>query len=212
MPVKKKPSIYQIRVELQGSRPPIWRRFQVSPDITLPRLHRALQIVMGWEDYHLHEFRRGERTYAEPDPEDDHFGRKVADERRVRLKTLLPDLGSSCEYIYDFGDDWTHHITLESILPPVPRKFYPVCVAGERSAPPEDSGGINGYERYLTALFDPQHEDHLEMRQWRGRFAPERFSGSLVNRRLKEEFPSFSRIIKSPARPTTFERKDSTAL
>ncbi len=209
----KNQTIYQLNVALQESSPLIWRRIQVPSQMTLSQLHRVLQIIMRWDDYHLHEFRIGDKVYAEPDPEDHHLGRNVADERRVRVQKLLPGVGSSCEYIYDFGDNWRHDIMLESILPVIARKRYPVCLAGARSAPPEDAGGMGGYERYLRALFDRGHEDHEEMLAWRGQFDPEYFPITSVNRRLREEFPfrspraGKSSVVSFPqsSAPTSFE-------
>jgi hypothetical protein len=151
MSEKTSPAIHQLKVSLQGIRPLIWRRIEVPSQTTLPQLHRMLQIVMGWENYHVHEFRIAGRAYGEPDPEDHHFGRDVLDERRTRVGKLLT-ARSSFEYLYDFGDNWRHDILIESVLPATPRKRYPACVAGERSAPPEDVGGTGGYQRYLEAL------------------------------------------------------------
>ncbi len=175
----------------------IWRRIQVSAAISLPALHRALQITLGWEDYHLHEFRFGKKAYTLPDPEDLDFGRETHDERRVELATLLSDVDSTFEYIHDFGDGWRHEALLEAILPVVPRKRYPVCLGGARSAPPEDVGGIRGYERYLEALSNPKHEAHAAMLAWRGRFDPEYFPITSVNRQLREAFPASSPPCKS---------------
>ena len=201
-----KETIYQLNVALELSRPLIWRRLQVPSAMALPKLHRILQMVMGWEDCHVHEFRIDGKAYAEPDPEDHPLGREVADERRVRLGTVLSAVGSSFEYIYDFGDNWRHTILLEALLPVTPRsKRYPVCLGGARSAPPEDVGGIGGYERYLEALSDPKHGDHRSMLAWRGRFDPEYFPITSVNRRLREAFPSpprkSSNMSPSKARP-----------
>lgn len=187
---RRNPAIYQLNVALEDIRPLIWRRIQVRSDMTLPRLHRTLQIVMGWEDSHLHEFRIDGKNYAEPDPEDHHFGRDVAGESRVRVGAVLSDAGCSFEYVYDFGDNWRHDILVEAILPVTPRKRYPVCLGGARSAPPEDVGGAGGYERYLKALYDPKHENRKAMLAWRGRFDPEYFPITAVNRRLREAFPS----------------------
>ena len=53
--VAKPGAIYQFKVVLKDSNPPIWRRIQV-PDCTLGELHQVLQAVMGWEYYHLHQF------------------------------------------------------------------------------------------------------------------------------------------------------------
>ena len=53
---KAKARIYQIKVTLRHSKPPIWRRLLVSSETTLIQLHRIIQEAMGWEDYHLHQF------------------------------------------------------------------------------------------------------------------------------------------------------------
>jgi hypothetical protein len=173
--------------------------------MTLPRLHRALQIVMGWENCHQHEFRIAGKVYAEPDPEDHPFGRDVLDERRERLGKLLLASGAwSFEYIYDIGDDWRHDIVVESMMPVTPRKRYPVCTAGERSAPPEDVGGMGSYHSYLEALIDPKHKDHRTLLAWRGRFDPEYFPITRVNKGLREAFPMASRKADH-SKPATFE-------
>ena len=160
---------------------------------------------MGWENYHLHEFQIAGKAYGEPDPEDHHFGRDVLDERRTSVGKLL-GAGSSFAYLYDFGDNWRHDILLESVSPATPRKRYPVCVAGERSAPPEDVGGTGGYERYLAALFDPKHKDHRAVLAWRGRFNPSYFSPTRANQNLREAFPLRPRQVHKPSSPAaTFE-------
>ena len=214
MPERTSPTIYQLNVSLQGSSPLIWRRIEVPSQMTLPQLHLALQIVMGWENYHLHEFSIAGKAFGEPDPEDGHFGRDVLDERRTRVGKLLA-AGSAFEYIYDFGDNWRHDILVESILPVTPRKRYPACLAGARSAPPEDVGGIGGYRSYLEALSDRHHKDHRAMLQWRGRFDPEYFPITSVNKSLREAFSVRSRqarkasVIAFPPKssaPATFRR------
>src|SRR5436309_10032920 len=172
MATKKNRVIYQLKVVLQDIDPPIWRRIQVSEDTTLGQLHRTLQIVMGWEDYHLHEFRVGRRIYSVPDPDDDMYERKVIDERRERLRDVVARVGTQFVYAYDFGDDWRHDLLLEAILLPEPDQQFPRCIAGERRGPPEDVGGTSGYQEYLEAMADPEHEEHESMTQWRGRFDP----------------------------------------
>jgi hypothetical protein len=59
--------VYQIKVTLKGSKPPIWRRMQVASETTLAQLHHILQCVMGWEGSHLHQFVIGGITYGEPE-------------------------------------------------------------------------------------------------------------------------------------------------
>lgn len=51
-------SWYQIRITLQRTRPPIWRRLQVPASLRLDQLHDVIQIAMGWEGLHLHCFRQ----------------------------------------------------------------------------------------------------------------------------------------------------------
>ena len=51
---------------------------------------------------------------------------------------------------------------------------YPAFVGGARRAPPDDVGGISGFEAFLEAVTDPRHEDHDQMLEWSdGSFDPE---------------------------------------
>jgi hypothetical protein len=196
----KNRAIYQIRIALQEIQPSIWRRIQVGEDITLAQLHTILQIVMNWEDYHLHEFTIGRRVYSVPDPDDDMYERKVIDERQVRLCDVVPRVGTQFLYLYDFGDSWHHDLLLEAIIMPDSTLQYPRCVAGERQTPPEDVGGIPGYQDYLEAIADPEHEEHENMLGWRGPFDLEAFSADEVNSRLRKKFRS-ARKLKTPTAP-----------
>jgi hypothetical protein len=56
MPDSSFPVIYQLKVVLLGISPMIWRRLLVSSDSSIEDLHYTLQIAMGWEDIHLHQF------------------------------------------------------------------------------------------------------------------------------------------------------------
>ena len=179
--------IYQLNVALQDIDPPIWRRIQVWDDMTLGGLHRALQVVMGWENCHLHEFRIGRRIYSVPDPDDDMYERKVIDERRKRLRDVVSRVGTWMVYVYDFGDNWRHDLQLEAILLPEHDQQYPRCIAGERRGAPEDVGGPPGYRDYLEAMANPKHEEHEHWLHWRGRFDPEAFSLAAVNQQLRKE-------------------------
>ncbi len=184
----KKRALYQLKITLHDIDPPVWRRVQVWEDTKLPPLHRILQSLFNWEGYHLHEFRMGRRVYAEPDPEDHHFGRKTIDERAVPLNALIDRVGDELEDHYDFGDNWRHYILLEAILLPEEGVAYPRCVAGERNGPPEDSGGPFRYADYLEALRDPDHPEHENLLQWRGPFDPDTFSRARVNAVLNRTF------------------------
>lgn len=179
--------IYQLRVTLPGIAPPIWRRIQVSGNYSLAQLHRVLQVVMGWENYHLYMFRIGRKKYGPPDPDGvDDLG--MVDTRRIRLAAVAPRAGTTFTYVYDYGDNWEHEVLMEAILMPGPVVTYPRCLAGERRCPPEDVGGIWGYADYLEAMFDPSHAEHEEKMMWRGPFDAEAFSVDKVNQELARKF------------------------
>ena len=176
--------IYQLKVTLEGIHPAIWRRVQVPADITLQKLHRALQAVMGWEDYHLHEFAIGDREFGMLDPDFPEDGPE--DERWVRLNRLVDRQGARFYYRYDFGDDWSHRLDLETILPRDPEAHYPRCLEGKRACPPEDVGGTPGYYEFLAVLRDPDDPEHEHMVAWSGgNFDPERFDLEAVNEALR---------------------------
>jgi hypothetical protein len=189
MPTKQKSptgGIYQIKVMLLGTSPPIWRRLLLPADLTLAGLHNVLQSAMGWEHSHLHEFQVGRQRYGEPVLNDGGFSvDSLMDERQVRLHQVLGRVGAKAIYIYDFGDGWEHGMVLEKRLPVDPSLAYPACTGGQRACPPEDCGGIPGFYELLEAIQDPKHERHEELLDWVGEeYDPEAFSMEAVNRAL----------------------------
>ncbi|MBN1305664.1 MAG: plasmid pRiA4b ORF-3 family protein [Anaerolineales bacterium] len=179
-------SIYQLKVTLKGSKPPIWRRLLVPENISLYELHAIIQIAMGWTNSHLHMFRIGEEIYGDPaDDEYGDFGTK--DETRSRLKKIANAEKITFRYEYDFGDSWDHTILVEKIIPAEKSTQYPVCIAGKRACPPEDVGGLWGYENFLQAIANPDHEEHDEYIEWvGGDFDPEAFDLDEVNEVLPD--------------------------
>lgn len=179
----KEVEVYQLRIVLSGIKPPIWRTIQAENNTTLPELHHIIQAVMGWQNCHLHSFLIRGVEYAEshPDMEGD-----VRSETHKRLRDIVSATGEEFKYLYDFGDSWEHKITLEKALPVDKEKRYPVCLEGQRACPPEDCGGIWGYEDFLKAIGDENHEEHDEMLAWvGGEFDPEKFDVAAVNKELK---------------------------
>jgi hypothetical protein len=176
-------SVYQFKVTLNGIKPPIWRRIQVRSDTTLYELHQILQVVMGWSDYHLHQFVISGVYYGTPDPE---FDFEIKNEKRVKLKQVISEVKKKFIYEYDFGDSWEHVILLEKILPLDRDATYPICLAGKRACPPEDCGGIQGYYDFLEAIQNPKHPEHDEMLEWvGGSFDPEEFDPNVLNQEIK---------------------------
>jgi hypothetical protein len=178
-------AIYRVHVSLLAIEPLIWRRIELSSQTTLRQFHRALQIVMGWENYHMHEFLVGKQRYGVPDSTYDEPGEVIV-EGKIHLSDVLPAPGAQILYIYDFGDYWQHLVTLEEVVPAEPGAEYPRVVSGARSCPPEDCGGTGGYANLLDILMDPKHEDHQHMRDWAGeKFLAEAFSLNAINLRLR---------------------------
>ena len=179
--------ILQIKVTLRGIRPPIWRRLQVPASYSFWDLHVAIQDAMGWVDYHLHEFRMvpvsGRRPLRIGIPGEEALMSEQPTLPGWEIPTLryLSAKGAQAAYTYDFGDGWKHTVVVEDVLPRVSGAIYPRCVAGRRKCPPEDVGGVCGYERFLSALADPTHEEHEGYLIWvGGSYDPEGFDADSV--------------------------------
>jgi hypothetical protein len=183
-----KNEVYQLKVTLQDSHPPIWRRIQVR-DCTLGDFHVILQIVMGWQESHLHQFIVNGEYYGRVIQGVD-MGMDIKDEEDMLLNRIVGSGGKvKFFYEYDFGDSWVHEITLEETLAPESRVAYPRCLEGARACPPEDVGGVWGYADFLQAIANPEHESHDDMLEWiGGKFDPKAFSVHQVNRTLRQYF------------------------
>jgi len=180
-------SIYQLKVTLKGSKPPIWRRIQVKSNIRLSDLHDVIQCIMGWDGGHLHQFIHKGEYFGEPSDDDD-WG-EVADEDKVRLSDLDLQTKSKFVYEYDFGDGWMHEIVVEKTLPVEKGVSYPQCIDGKLACPPDDCGGIWGYYEMLQAVSDPKHPEHEHIKEWLGgEFDPEAFDLEGTDATLREAF------------------------
>lgn len=154
---------YRVRVDLRGTRPPLWRRLDLASDLFLDQVHDILQVAFGWTDSHLHQFASGPERYG---PETERYlcpfqveeGEIGIPEEDVRLDEVLAEPGDKLFYEYDFGDGWEHVIKLEAVLPREASAPRAVCVAGRRNGPAEDSGGVYAYE-LISAATDPTNPD-----------------------------------------------------
>ncbi len=178
-------SFLQLKISLRDSKPLIWRRIIVKDTITFHKLHEILQVVMGWENYHLYDFMVNEQRFTLPVPD---WNEKVIDSKKVKLQILK--LKQKFYYTYDFGDCWEHQIILEKFLPNENIFMHPVCIAGALSCPPEDSGSIYGYYRLLEIKKNKKHPEYKDLiKGWLGeKFDPERFDIQEVNKQLMEQF------------------------
>jgi hypothetical protein len=176
------PNAVRIHVALDAIELPIWRRLVVPLDTTLADLHYILQAAMGWTNSHFHAFEVGGLTYGDHDllsadrSEDDA---RVYDAHEVRLRDFGGPPGTAFTYVYDYGDDWRHTVTLEERMSVKPAPKTATCIDGARCCPPEDVGGSHSYFEFLRVLFTPEPdeiEEQQHLKRWSGgKFDPERF-------------------------------------
>ncbi|MGW5342979.1 IS1096 element passenger TnpR family protein [Streptomyces sp. NPDC004050] len=211
---KTAPSDLQLKIVLHGTRPPLWRRLVLPSDTSLGTLHDAIQVAFGWHGGHLHlftdEFGRGYGDAARLTGIDLGFGHEVGDEDATALGDVLAEEGTRLRYVYDFGDDWEHGITLEKSLPrPVGAERTVRCVGGRRAdVPAEDIGGVWGLAEVLEFLETsdgagdgPYGELVTELRA--AGYDPAAFDRDGITARLAQLTPD---TVSGKAKPPTGER------
>jgi hypothetical protein len=188
--------LFQFKVTLLESKPPIWRRIQVK-DSSLDKLHERIQTAMGWTNSHLHQFEIDGERCGDPELLDDgveDFG--CVDSTVTKISEIIPKDGKRCQFLYeyDFGDGWEHEVLFEGCLKAEKGGRYPLCVEGERNCPPEDVGGVWGYAEFLEAIGDPEHEQHDEFVEWAGDFDPEVFDAGETTKAMRRGLPDWRRM------------------
>jgi hypothetical protein len=177
--------VYQFKIMLKDIHPPVWRRIQVPETYTFWDLHVAIQDAMGWLDYHLHEFQalnpRNGKSESIGIPEDEPGEIEIIAGWERKLSDYFNPDNSKASYLYDFGDGWEHEIKLEKIMPREKNRSYPLCLDGQRACPPEDCGGVSGYQDLLEILANPRHKKYQQTLEWLGdEFNPEHFNQAEV--------------------------------
>ncbi len=188
--MKKEDAVFQFKITLNGVTPPVWRRFLVEPQITLKDLHLVIMGVMGWSNYHLHEFNINGIRFGGPamDEEWSDLPGEMVDEEKFKVSETMNPAGQTFEYSYDFGDGWEHEVVMEQIILKAKDEIYPMCIDGARACPLEDCGGPWGYQELFKILKNPNHPEYEEKKDWAGlRLDPERFDVDEVNTILKHD-------------------------
>jgi len=176
--------IARIRITLDDSKPAVWRRVELPLSNSLKTLHLTIQAAMLFENYHLFRFEVGDASYGIRF-DDDHTDPPTRDAGNIRLAKLVDRGITAFTYTYDFGDDWRHNVMIEAVLPADPLMEYPRFIDGERRAPPEDVGGIPGFNELLDAMAKARHPARKSMLEWYGRpFDPEDISHVEVEARI----------------------------
>ena len=178
--------IIQLRIFLVDSKPPIWRQFLVHQDASFSELHKIIQIIMGWKNYHLYEFNiEGYRIGVLDENETGYGSDRLLDSNAVTLKDVIANQ-DSFEYLYDFGNNWKHQIEIENFLKIDPTIIYPICIDGRLNCPPEDCGGIHFFYHCMDVLKDKKSQEHKQIVEWFPKnFDEEKFEKEKINRRLK---------------------------
>ena len=167
----KDSNVYQFKITLKEIQPEIWRRIQVPANYSFWDLHVAIQDAMGWLDYHLHQFKIINPKTGEKEligiPDDEDFEAIISGEKAKISKYFLSSKDKA-NYEYDFGDGWEHEIVLEEILPATIGIRYPQCIDGDRACPPEDCGGVWGYDNLVKIMKNKRHKEYKELIEWLG--------------------------------------------
>ncbi len=185
----------KLHVSLDEIEPEVWRRLVLPANWNLEQLHLAIQAAFNWWNYHLYEFRIGGLRYGDielltEDAFDDDP--RVFNFRDVRLRDF--EEGAAFAYLYDFGDSWRHTIVIEEAgaLDPAPK--HGSCSDGARARPPEDVGGVTGYERFREIISDKTDPEHLDTKRWcGGHFDPEWFDLAVTDRDVRNALRSHVR-------------------
>jgi hypothetical protein len=184
-----KPCLITLRIELVGTTPLVWRRITLDGRSSFANLHHVIQAAMGWHDAHLHQFRINNRYIGVPDPESDAPEWHTEDERKMFLNRVLTD-DAVFTYLYDFGDGWEHRLLVEEYDDSDDLRFGDGDAwvdAGERACPPEDCGGVGGFQDFLEKLEnEPYSDESKELRVWAGLdYDPARFDRQAANAAIK---------------------------
>ncbi len=173
--------MYQLKITIDKITPPIWRTITVPKTFSLNKLHHIIQIAFGWWNYHLYQFGEWEHKIGDPILWDD--GETTWD-KKVKIKDVLKAVGDKLPYEYDMGDGWKHTVVLEKIE--VGGLKGARCLDGARAAPPEDCGGIHGYQELIHHLHHPEKDGYIELLEWlEDNYDSERFDIEDVNTELR---------------------------
>lgn len=161
-------SIARLTITLEGIEPAVSRTIEIPVCFRLDRVHVVIQAAMGWQDSHLYEFMAGGARWGLPDTASE-FGPGTRPAAEATLAEVLAATGTaSICYVYDFGDNWLHRIDARIVGNPVSDDPCPRLLDATGRCPPEDVGGLPGYETFLEAIANPNHPDHDELTEWAG--------------------------------------------
>lgn len=195
----------KVKVALENMPYPTYRKLLLPPNINMMQLHFVLQYAMGWHFSHLFQFsdKKGRPTLIASIPVEDDDFYFSSEERKANLVKLNKDFYLQREakpfwYWYDFGDDWWHKITFQKPTKKDLEAYegFPLCTEGAGVCPPEDVGGVWGYEEFLEAIENKKHPEHADYREWMCLEPGEKYELEFT------DFPGTNKVLKSlPSSP-----------
>ncbi len=191
--------LYQLKVEIEMEKYEIWKRVLVPSTYSFRHLHKIIQTVFDWQNYHLHRFEakkvgaKEKYIVMDDDPETleylDFDRYDILQERFVALEDIFPD-HEEVIYEYDFGDSWMHKITLEKVIKS--NLFRASLLEGKGERPPEDVGGSWGYHEYKRVMANPDDPEYESMKMWSESQKERNFSCEQINDRLKRVISGYT--------------------
>lgn len=182
-------SLLKLKITLLNTKPSVYRTIQIENTRTFYDLHIAIQIAFGWQNCHLHEFRVNDETIGMKEIAEEEG---VLEESDIVLSKKIVFEKQKFLYTYDFGDSWEHKIEFVKFVEPR-KTFYPKCIKGARNTPPEDCGGVWGFEEFKEIMGDRKHPEHKEMKKWYGGMYDEDFFSLVL---VNEDFKYFDTIVR----------------
>lgn len=200
----------QLKIILENTKPEVWRRVLIMEGSSLRTLHYLIQDVFWWKGYHSYMFKIGDDEFSDPEFDD---GQGWLDDSKSKIGKVVGKF-PEFNFIYDFGDWWSHKIIFEGLAEVDLKEKYPVCIDGKNAAPPEDVGGPPGFEEFKMAIKDKKHERHEEFLEWydggmfQKDFKADWFDLEITNFRIgRREKP---RLLKSVTTQKTPQKKKSS--
>ncbi len=173
-------NILKLRIKIPDIEPEIWREILIKNDITFKKLHEIIQLSFGWTNSHLYNFDVNGILFSMPDKEFENSDLDV----KNKITEFLIEKGQKALYTYDFGDNWEHEIEIVDVLKKEKGIRYPKCLDGRRNGPPEDCGGIPGYEDVIDALTSKDKSEYEDLLEWLGNYDPEKFDIDKINKAI----------------------------
>jgi len=147
--------VFVLKVALCGAKK-IWRRIAVRGNQTLDDLHDSIFDAFDRDDPHMYSFFFPDKPTTSlrkimdspevtcpfgaenPSPLAELFGEELPPSAaKARMDRLRLEPRQKFYYLFDFGDDWWHEITVEQTDAPREKGKYPRIIEKRSESPPQ---------------------------------------------------------------------------